>query len=200
MVSPSRLHATPRGFTLTELAIVLGVIGLLLGAIWAAASVVYDNNRATRATQQVLQIIGNFKGVYGNRPVDTGNGFIDITGMAVSNSLLPADMLPPGIYCSGASSGSCNIQPVGPWSGSTVLIYGYQPNNGILIQYSNLSQSACNRLVNNVANGTPGLIYYNISNNNSAIGPGATVTTANANAYCVNSNGNFVQVMYSMGS
>lgn len=42
-----------RGFTLTEIAIVLGIIGLILGAVWAAASAVYSNMRTSQAEQGI---------------------------------------------------------------------------------------------------------------------------------------------------
>ena len=38
-----------RGFTLTEIAIVLGIVGLILGAIWVAAAAVYNNLRVSHA-------------------------------------------------------------------------------------------------------------------------------------------------------
>ncbi len=37
-MSQKNIQRRNRGFTLTEMAIVLGVIGLILGAIWVAAA------------------------------------------------------------------------------------------------------------------------------------------------------------------
>ena len=60
-----RLPAPPRrAFTLTELAIVLGIIGVILGAIWTAAAKVYTNNKVTRATNELLAISNNIKQLY----------------------------------------------------------------------------------------------------------------------------------------
>jgi prepilin-type N-terminal cleavage/methylation domain-containing protein len=42
-----------RGFTLTEIAIVLGIIGIILGAIWGAASAVYSNNKTQTAERGI---------------------------------------------------------------------------------------------------------------------------------------------------
>ncbi len=41
------------GFTLTEIAIVLGIIGLILGAVWKAASSVYQSANVTTLQQQM---------------------------------------------------------------------------------------------------------------------------------------------------
>jgi prepilin-type N-terminal cleavage/methylation domain-containing protein len=42
-----------KGFTLTEIAIVLGIIGIILGAVWSAASGVYASANSSKITQQL---------------------------------------------------------------------------------------------------------------------------------------------------
>lgn len=51
-----RIARQTRGFTLTEAAIVLGIVGLILGAIWVAAASVYANLRTKQTSEQILQI------------------------------------------------------------------------------------------------------------------------------------------------
>src|SRR5882762_1552401 len=53
-----------RGFTLTEIAIVLGIVGLILGAIWVAAAAVYSNLRTSKATTELLNIVQNVRALY----------------------------------------------------------------------------------------------------------------------------------------
>src|SRR5580700_11353983 len=53
-----------RGFTLTEIAIVLGIIGLILGALWVAAAAVYTNLRTSKTTTQLLTITQNLRALY----------------------------------------------------------------------------------------------------------------------------------------
>ncbi|MGB4102272.1 MAG: type II secretion system protein [Alphaproteobacteria bacterium] len=57
-------HNSRRGFSLLELAIVLGIMGLVGGGIWVAASTVYQNYRIGRGVEQVQQIVDNIRDRY----------------------------------------------------------------------------------------------------------------------------------------
>ena len=192
-------------FTLTEIAIVLGIIGIILGAIWVAASAVYENNRTARASAQVQLIIGGFRSIYGNRRVDIANE-TDITPLAINNQFMPADMMVPvGTSCSAPmqyasvyTSGACGL---GPWSGSVVHVISRQTENSVCVLFDNLSQSACDHVGNAVATSNPGLSIVNINGGVSVFPPyGAspTLTASTINGLCVSGNGNHVGVCYSM--
>ena len=49
-----------RGFTLTELAIVVGIIGSILGAIWMASSSVNGNAKGQKALTETMQILTGY--------------------------------------------------------------------------------------------------------------------------------------------
>ena len=53
-----------RGFTLTELAIVLGVIGLMLGAIWSASAMVMRHQNVNQTAKQVLITASNIRELF----------------------------------------------------------------------------------------------------------------------------------------
>ncbi len=95
-----------RGFNLIEIAIVLAVIGLVIGGIYVAASAVTENNRKQNTQKQLLQIVQNVRAVFSTQAQitaaqvayanvkamslfpgdlqDTGTGFVNSYGGAVS--------------------------------------------------------------------------------------------------------------------
>ena len=99
-----------RGYTLTELMIVLGVASLIMAAIWTAAgnvSNVQKNNDAVSELQTVVQNILTMR---------QGQPF----GVAVSTDItlgLMTSGIVPNTYVNAASPAST------PWSGSTLKIW-----------------------------------------------------------------------------
>jgi type II secretory pathway pseudopilin PulG len=104
-----------RGFTLTELAIAFGVIGLVLGAVWGAASKAFAAQKVTHAVQEVISLAYNVRALYGgDTAVDTGN----LTQSFINAKLYPAEML-NNSSCSGYSNdaGGETPCPLDPWNG-----------------------------------------------------------------------------------
>jgi len=58
----------PRGFTLTEIAIVLATIGLLVGGLWAVASDVWLSHRVRVTSQQLAATAQNIRSIYADLP------------------------------------------------------------------------------------------------------------------------------------
>jgi len=50
-----------RGFGLIELAVVLGVAGILTGAVWSAAANAWQNYKASTAVQQIMTVVENMR-------------------------------------------------------------------------------------------------------------------------------------------
>ncbi len=151
------------GFTLTEIAIVLGVIGLILGAVWAAASTVYANNRTQRATAELLTILQGYRSLYVQHPVDTADG-TDITAMGCTAGFFPSDMI----------IGACSATSVyNPWEGQ-VKVYSDNTNQGIRIKFAGLSDKACNNFSNAVMNSADIIIEQINAGNTRSLPPVGT--------------------------
>ena len=99
-----------RGFTLTELAIVLGVIGLMLSAIWGAASQVYANKKAAKAVHDLVTITQNVRKLYWSRGRFNCSTQTDITAAMITAGVVPGDMIMPG-----------KTYPQSPWNGDVKI-------------------------------------------------------------------------------
>ncbi len=85
------LRGKSRGFTLTELAIVLSIMGLILGAIWTAASKVYFNQKVTKSVTQTLAIAEAVKALYPNGVIQGGPAWF--TGSLINGNSFTSDMI-----------------------------------------------------------------------------------------------------------
>ena len=191
-------YVEERAFTLTELAIVLGIIGTIIGAIWSAASTVYTRNQAQKAAGQVLMIASGYKSLYNAHGVDVADG-TDITCIGISNNIFPPDMLSDGQVCNG---GIPNIFPYHPW-GKTVSVSSNQARNGVVISYWNLTTAACFALATAEANNADieeSFVGPNGTSPNHIIYPpygnGTPMTSTQISDFCSESNNNQVTFAY----
>ena len=83
-----------RAFTLTEVTVVLGIVGLVLGSIWVAAASVYYSNKSVQLTKQYSALIYGIGKLYpagSSMPFDANFQQEMVTAGAV-----PPDMVAPG--------------------------------------------------------------------------------------------------------
>jgi len=92
-----RDRAQKRGFSLIEAAIVLGVVGLVVGGIWVAAKAVIDKWKAERLASGIITIVEGTKKLFPMQlwPNDP-SGNTDIASVLVSAGIPPADMVKGG--------------------------------------------------------------------------------------------------------
>lgn len=186
-----------RGFTLTELAIVLGIIGIILGAIWGAAAMVYENNRTKAGATEILTIVNNWKEIYGSRRMDIAND-TDITYLTANNNFAPSEMYGSDAgYCASGAIAVSGCRLHGPWSGSQVEVQASQTDNAIYVAYSNLTQTACNHLVNSIVS-TTGLIGLSVNNIALWFVNTPPPTSAAVGTACSSNNSNFTQAEFVM--
>lgn len=132
---------TRLGFTLTEVAIVMGIIGVLLGTLWAAAGSVNEANRIRNASETIVKIAQNVRLLYIERSAFTNGQNHDLTSMLINSAVFPDDTISP---VSGL--------PVTPWSTGIQVrvgpsLSGSGPSNSFdLILQGNLPEDDCKKL------------------------------------------------------
>lgn len=116
-----------RGFNLVEAAIVLGVVGLVIGGIWVAAAAVQANLRKSDASKGLIQIVQNVRNLYyGQTPSATG---------AITTSLINANAI-PGNFINGATA-------VNPWNGSITVSIAGASTDQVDILMTAIPRDAC---------------------------------------------------------
>ena len=171
----SSLHpAKQSGFTLTELAIVLGVIGIVLASIWSASAMVSKKMKVNHAIQELQTIVSNIRSIYvgGSHFSQTGS-MTDITAGMVNAGVFPPEMIVPG-----------QAYPSNPWGGRVVIyVIPNSPNadnTQFEIAYINSLNFQCSALLTQITGSgqDSGLLYVYDGNNGwqSAIGGNLDVT------------------------
>jgi len=128
-----------RGFTLTEIAIVLGIVGLILGAIWVAAAAVYNNLRVSHGNTQILQIAQAVRTLYATQSTITAG---DDSLAMITAGTVPSDMV------NAAATGLTNV-----WGGN-FYVGGTGDGLGIVVQSNAVPQAQCIDLVAMVGGST----------------------------------------------
>jgi len=115
MLSPQK-RLPIRGFTLTEIAIVLGVIGLIVGGVWFVAGMVRENARISQAVNQMNLVGQNMTSMLqGGYNPGLGAG-TDITASMISSQAIPSWATSPS---------APTTQAVHPWNEGTTATTGY---------------------------------------------------------------------------
>ena len=83
--------ASNRGFTLTEVAIVLAICGIVMGAIWAAANTVRTKHRTETGINHVWQIVNGVRDIYKGHPFAAAD--TDVTAVVTGQGVITADMV-----------------------------------------------------------------------------------------------------------
>ena len=126
-----------RGFNLIEIAIVLAVIGLVIGGIYVAASAVTENNRKQNTQKQLLQIVQNTRAIFATQTTFVAPTYAQIKAM----NIFPGDL---------QDSGSTFLNSYG---GATDLTAG-STNQQFQVRMAGLSQGACIDLLTKGFGGT----------------------------------------------
>ena len=130
---------TRRGFNLIEAAIVLGVVGAIIGGIWVAASAVYENYKVNKTISDTITIIENLK-----KSFSISDGYripsnTDVTSAFLSMGGFPKDW-------------SKNNSPKNPFGGNVkVQILNDTDWPRARVFYYGIPKSACIKLTVNIS-------------------------------------------------
>ncbi|MCL2469947.1 MAG: prepilin-type N-terminal cleavage/methylation domain-containing protein [Alphaproteobacteria bacterium] len=143
MLLKKNMARSVRGFTLTEAAIVLGIVGLLLGAIWVAAAAVYNNMRISTTTTQILQMAQAIRAIHAtSQTIDDGVTAQDGAVLMARAGAVPKDMLDDALNPNSVTS---------VWNSEVTIeaAADTQGNAGraFRITYTGVPQSACSDLL-----------------------------------------------------
>jgi len=130
----SRLEHRNKGFTLTEIAIVLGIMGLILGAIWVAAASVYNNQRVNQANTGIMQILQGVRTLYAQQATITDG---DLTQTLIGAGIIPTNLL----------VGTTAMKA--PWGGA-MFVGGSSDNNGVAIELGSMTTAVCVGLISTI--------------------------------------------------
>lgn len=123
-----------RGFSMVEMAIVLGVVGLVMGGVWTLAVKVQQTARVKQAVEQVITINKNIRNYYQTQAC-IPNGDQTATLLGLGQNIFPREMLSGG--------GVVDL-----WNGG-VQVLGVNPGCDYVFQLSYLALPAetCAELV-----------------------------------------------------
>jgi prepilin-type N-terminal cleavage/methylation domain-containing protein len=166
-----------RGFSLTEISIVLALFGLLLGVIWVTASTVLQNSGVSHAIQQVTETVQNIRDQFANTQNPPGwTAGSDMTATLKGRLLFPAEMT-QGASVTHAMGGT--FQVVEPTCGTgaapntiklPVSVCPATPNNLVYfrIVLNGLSQTYCTKILEAVpvADTAMGIVQAGVTNGN----------------------------------
>ncbi len=124
------------GFSLVELAIVLGVMGIVLGTLWGIVSIVRENMKRDEAINQIALSVRHIRDYY------LGHGFIATPGgngsfTALTHFLLEQGILPPEMIRS-RSAGTLRADH--PWGGNGPG--GFLSEGGFAVDNTGVAASA----------------------------------------------------------
>lgn len=183
-----------KGFSLVELAIVLGVMGIISAAIWATANVVRDRQPIQDMVQAVTDVSTRVRGIYSGFP------------NAAEVPATIADQVTAGLFPLNIVNGNTTVNP---WGGDVSVIFPQAPMYGFSVQVTlpvamdrTLRRSACMGMITRLAGtatsyvgGTTGVLPDAVVRLEPAQGVGPSLSFVRAGAAWTNVTGqNFSQI------
>lgn len=172
-----------RGFTLTEAAIVLGIVGLILGAIWVAAAAVYNNLRVQKANTAILTVAQTIRSMHATQTAVQAAGASDW----IAAGIWPADWITTTTTTTTPTGGgspvtTTNTSVTNPWGNTTNDVFvgaSAVVGDSFKIALGGVPQAACiDLLTRNTGAGRDSGLYLATANNTNLAGHATGVEAA----------------------
>ena len=165
-----------RGFSLAEFAIVLGIMGIVLGALWGVVSIVRENMKRGEMAEQMIAMVNNIRSFYmGTSAARTPAGSVaesDVTDYLLKQGVLLSEQLrdrTAGTWVADhpwGATGASNTLLANGGIGVSGLDAGAVnvSNRAFRIQLRGLKYSSCVALASRLSGSNPmGLIAVHIN-------------------------------------
>lgn len=185
-----------RGFSLIESAIVLAVVGLVIGGIWAAAASMSENWKVEETIRGIFSTVKNIqRNVSINDGLTIGGGGVDITSTIIAMGGFPANWIQNG-QIQTPLNGSIRVQNyVGGNDSRFDFVVTGAPRSACIklaVRISTLAAQVQSQGIGSYKD-TLGNIYVNATLNTSVF----PVTAAQAAAACTTTNNMYLTFGYS---
>jgi len=173
------------GFSLTEMAIVLGILGIVLGALWGAVSIVRENIRRSEAKEQMMTIVSKIRDHYMGRACASVNFSCATANADLTDSLMQQGVLLAEQYRKGTNPALADH----PWGsnggGASLIVRAVDDGRDqFSLELNSLPQDSCIAMATALSGvgAPPGIEAVNIN----GVAAALPVTVADAQAACVN--------------
>ena len=146
-------HKTCKGFSLIEAAIVLAVVGGVIGGIWYSAAAVYENHRVNKTVEGVQLIVKNIQGLISMVDSESIGNEVNITSTVINAGLCPKDWINEN-------------RVVNPFGGSVYFVNYPLGNPRFNFYLHSIPSSACIKIISRISgleqHGTTVTYYQNL--------------------------------------
>jgi len=191
------VHYLYRGFSLVELTIVLGVIGVIMGGVWTWVTTAWENQRQEQFSEELNAIVRNTRAYFAGQG-NTGTPAL-MTARLINENAVPLELLRPArtlvsnpwnsTYTNGAigSLNVCGWVPGPVSTGGTSTCFGGASNSQYFaVEMLQVPTTSCISAVvrNSGIKALPGLVDVVLNATSMAAIGGFPVSPAVAQAHC----------------